>query len=355
MRAQTFIFSLLLLFILSCKDNSVDPETNVNDLFKKESNGDTPTHTIKNHKDIILAGTDDGVFKKSINKNEDWHFIGLSIDSAKISDIVILDDSQYLALGYANNPLKNPNKIYRTSNEGNTWKEDTSTAISAVKDYGIYYIEKNPNNPDEIYTYRGYIIKSVDGGNTWNLVYDGGIQPYFLSIDPYHPNQIWTGGSTHIFTPWLAKSSDSGANWTYLHKEIPSGDADMHDVILHPDDSDKVLAGLSGPVDISHRIIRSTDGGENWEVVSEAELYPRTFEHSVRDPKTIYVSGSRLSMKSPLMFAFTNDFGNAWEFIEWEDGPTNVGVYDMLSVMEDGKEVLYFATTKGLYSYTFEE
>lgn len=61
--------------------------------------------------------------------------------------------------------------------------------------------------------------------------------------------------------------------------------------------------------------------------------------HSPRNLLIIYASGSNTTGK--LFVLVSADFGDTWQTIEMEDGPTGI------------REVLYFGTNNGVYSYTF--
>ncbi|MDZ7704111.1 MAG: hypothetical protein U5L04_06465 [Trueperaceae bacterium] len=51
----------------------------------------------------------------------------------------------------------------------------------------------------------------------------------------------------------------------------------------------------------------------------------------------------------------SSDFGESWQTVEYEDGPTGIRVNDMVSLEVNGREVLYFGTNQGVYSYWFED
>lgn len=99
-------------------------------------------------------------------------------------------------------------------------------------------------------------------------------------------------------------------------------------------------------------IRKSTNNGETWSTVFD-EAGILTLAHSTRNPETVYASG--INSQGRLFFNASGDFGDTWQTVEFEDSPDQIHVNDMVSLNEDGAEVLYFATNKGVYSYTFEE
>ncbi|MEX0660899.1 MAG: hypothetical protein WEA58_06595 [Balneolaceae bacterium] len=142
--------------------------------------------------------------------------------------------------------------------------------------------------------------------------------------------------------------SNNGETWeriTILGNEEGTVEATVYDVTISSQNPEHVLAGLG--------IIRkSTNNGETWTTVyNEAGIY--TFTRSAGNPEVVYGSGENANGR--LVFVASNDFGDTWEMVEFEENvSTGLRVNDMVSVLQDGEEVLYFATNKGLYSYRFE-
>lgn len=121
--------------------------------------------------------------------------------------------------------------------------------------------------------------------------------------------------------------------------------------MTHPENPDKVLAGLGGAFASSNKVMKSTDGGESWRLVLE-NTGVHSFARSLVNPGRIYAGGRDASTK--LFFASTTDFGETWEKKIFEEGPSVVTTND-LAVMEiSGREVLFFATDHGLYSYSMD-
>jgi len=126
----------------------------------------------------------------------------------------------------------------------------------------------------------------------------------------------------------------------------------VFDIISRTENNDNLLVALSGAVSPSNIIRKSENGGESWNTVFEG-IGTRAMSQSIRDNQTVYASG--IISSSKLFFAVSFDFGDSWELVEYEQGPNNIVVNDMLSVMENDTEVLYFATNQGLYSFTFDK
>jgi photosystem II stability/assembly factor-like uncharacterized protein len=142
----------------------------------------------------------------------------------------------------------------------------------------------HPSNPDIIYigTGSGGLWKSINGGETWNPLFDrqqslGVGEPGALAIDPSNPNILYVGASNRINkgTPntvvtgptGLFKSTDEGYSWIRLGSDYPfgnSGNAEQFDeqninVVIVDPASPSILYLAS-----NRGVFRSIDGGVNW-------------------------------------------------------------------------------------------
>ncbi len=123
--------------------------------------------------------------------------------------------------------------IYKTSDTGKTW-----THVGLDESHHIARIVVHPTNPNiawvailgHLYTTnkeRG-IFKTMDGGKTWKqtLYINDSTGCIDLQIDPTHPEIIYTSSWTRTRSAWnftgcgeasgIYKSTDGGENWTVL-------------------------------------------------------------------------------------------------------------------------------------------
>jgi photosystem II stability/assembly factor-like uncharacterized protein len=124
-----------------------------------------------------------GVYKSTDN-GKSWKYLGLP-ESHHIGKIQLHptdDNTAWVAvLGH----LYSPNKergVYKTTDGGATWKQ----TLAIDDNTGVVDLDINPQNPNEVYAAAWYktrkawnfeesgktsgIYKSMDGGNTWNLI-----------------------------------------------------------------------------------------------------------------------------------------------------------------------------------------
>lgn len=172
--------------------------------------------------------------------------------------------------------------IYRTTDGGATWTEQRSGLPEGDlgrigldiyrRDGNIVYAQVEARPGSGVY-------RSVDRGETWEFMSDNNNRPMYYSmirIDPNDPERIYTGGSN------LFRSSDGGNNFTPdAASEVHS---DHHALWINPANSDHLILGGDGGVDISW------DRSDSWRQLRNLPL-AQFYEIGVdmRDP--YYVCG----------------------------------------------------------------
>ena len=105
----------------------------------------------------------------------------------------------------------------------------------------------------------GYIIKSVDGGNTWSEVHSATLTTQnILSIYAYNKDLIVAGGAAGV----ILKSTDGGQTWQDL-TETSTTAASILDIVIPPNRSKEVFIGTN-----NGRIFRSINSGDTFSRVA---------------------------------------------------------------------------------------
>ena len=103
---------------------------------------------------------------------------------------------------------------------------------------------------------RGAIFKSMNGGQNWNMVYDGkssffnsqGYYNNFISINPSNVNHVLAGGIE------LWQTNNGGNNWnSYSNMHV-----DQHHAVFAPSLNNIIYLANDGG------IYKSTNSGQNW-------------------------------------------------------------------------------------------
>jgi photosystem II stability/assembly factor-like uncharacterized protein len=121
----------------------------------------------------------------------------------------------------------------------------------------------------------GGIHKTVDGGTTWDPIFDG--QPVHsigdIAVAPSDPSTVWAGTGeacirSHISVgEGIFKSTDAGRTWARMGLERTGR---IGRIVIHPQNPDVVLACALGHAygpQPERGVFRTTDGGRNWERV----------------------------------------------------------------------------------------
>jgi photosystem II stability/assembly factor-like uncharacterized protein len=127
---------------------------------------------------------------------------------------------------------------------------------------------------------RGGIFKSTDYGKTWTHMNMHNNRPSYYSqirVDPNDENVIWTCGSPLAY-------SDDGGKTLAIGPEV-QGDThiDYHALWIDPNNSDHVLVGGDGGINITY------DRGKNWDIITHiglAQFYAITAD--MREPYYVY-------------------------------------------------------------------
>ncbi len=173
--------------------------------------------------------------------------------------------------------------IYRTIDGGNNW-ELISNGLPRVSDYNRIAFAQDPNEPEIVYavfaTYLGDglkgIYKTTNGGVSWqqlenpprlsstrmnSYLWSQGWYDNTIAINPFNSNQIYLGGVE------MVRSFDGGNTWEqfvygYPRYGEPVVHVDYHAIVFHPSKPGYIYVCNDGG------IWRTTDGGDTWNTLN---------------------------------------------------------------------------------------
>lgn len=230
-----------------------------------------------------------------------------------------------------------------------TWTAvNQTTPLSSVRG-DIYAV--NYQNPLTVFTNTGLgIAKTEDGGSTWTDQVEGltALQTFAIS-QADDKDVVWIGanGGLAKTTNFTAKSPD----W-----EFPitpdSGISAVKAVWVHPTDSNRVVAGLSGFISIS------TDGGATWNHASGAS-FMGTVEYIIPSPRDNQILYALYTNTSLTEDAYNGgvlksvDAGSTWTELNF---PTTLGNGALAVGVNNDEDVLYVGlgsggTETGVYTF----
>ncbi len=210
----------------------------------------------------------------------------------------------------------------------------------------------NPSNPNVMYAggVAGGVWKTTTAGASWTAMADllPNIAVNSLAIDPSNPNVIYAGTGEGYFNDdsvrgaGIFKSTDEGANWSYLTSTNTSDFHYVNDIVVSPTNNQRIYAGTGTGV------WRSTNGGTTWTRVLNPGVTGGCLDLAVRtDQPTDYLLASCGTFDFAAVYRNTNAAGaGAWTQVLAEFGmartslaiaPSNQAVmYAMASSIEGG-------------------
>lgn len=175
--------------------------------------------------------------------------------------------------------------LWKSSNGGVTW----NWLSASWTELGVNCIRIDPNNSETIYVgrgdYHGYIagsygiMKSTDGGNTWNEIFTssvGQIGVASILIDPTNSQTILAGtGDVNTFGD-LYRSTDGGQTWhgtslsdtDFLWPTLAASVPNSGAVRFYA-----VAGGVATSTNAASRIFSSDDHGQTWQQLA-SPIYP---------------------------------------------------------------------------------
>jgi photosystem II stability/assembly factor-like uncharacterized protein len=168
--------------------------------------------------------------------------------------------------------------IYKSNDGGETWSKitkgmpyDTENAATPrpenLLETGRNAIAIYPKDTNIVYALiehaNGGIYKSIDKGETWTRVADINANPrpmYFsqIRVDPNNDQRLWIAGVTTQY------SEDGGRTWSGNFARAPH--ADTHAIWIDPNDSNHIIIGNDGGINITY------DRGRTWDYANTVPL-----------------------------------------------------------------------------------
>jgi PKD repeat protein len=230
--------------------------------------------------------------------------------------------------------------LWKTTNGGASW----TTITDDLPVLGVSSIAIHPTNPDIIYIATGDgdgalslsafgatnagdtksigILKSIDGGTTWNTVLSAqqfeGFLIRKLIIDPLFPDYLFAATNLGVF-----RTSNAGINWTAPITEY------VMDIEFHPTNSDILYVSSYDP-NGNAQIFVSTDIGTTWTQTSNFSGINRIdIAVTPANPDAVDLVCSSSSTNGLHSLKYSIDQGQTWsQYFTGGAGANLLGWYD---------------------------
>jgi hypothetical protein len=215
---------------------------------------------------VMYVGAPDGGLWKSTNSGASWttntDFLGvigvsdLAIDSTKTSIM-------YLATGDIEGDRRSIG-VLKSTDGGTTWNT-TGLTWTATDNYKISKLLMNPNNPLNLLAATdGGVFRTIDGGVNWTS--PSTIEDFKdMEFKQGDPNTVYASGTA------IWKSTDNGVNWTKITSGLPTSNVVRIALGVTRQNGNYVYA-LIGRSDNNGLlgVYRSTDSGTSWTTQANA-------------------------------------------------------------------------------------
>lgn len=255
--------------------------------------------------------------------------------------------------------------IVKSTDGGETWVAKMN-GIPELENMEFRGFTIDPNNSDIVYCggnyspdssdshlAKGFIFKTVDGGENWTQILECGALVRWIRIDPTNTDVIYA--STGIFDrkaveqEGVLKSTDGGQTWFNINNGLTC--LAIGGLFMHPNDPKTLfaVAGQGGgdfvtyPTDEHGYIFKTANGGENWDLIYGPDEYSAITAVAISpsNPDIIYAdSGVEFMLKS-------TDGGNTW--IKYDNGPADetAGWPIGLAIHPTNSDIVYVDAYKG--------
>lgn len=245
-----------------------------------------------------------GVVLKTTNGGTDWQSTTLSSNSYLFSVTFTDADNGYIA-GCLNGG--SAGAIFRTTDGGGNW---TSSSFSNT--WGLYDVEFATPQLGYACGWMGKIYKTTDGGDNWSGLTSGTSSVLrWMSVVNADTGYI-VGGSNWNATNQLYKMVD-GNTWSHVYDFGSTVISGIHFF----DENTGIVGGGNG----SEQILKTTDGGESWQV---KHTQPGGLLQSIyfEEDGTGWACGNNGRVIT------TTDFGETWEAVpSTSPAPTLLGIH----------------------------
>ncbi|MFA5990647.1 MAG: hypothetical protein WC794_00165 [Candidatus Doudnabacteria bacterium] len=158
-----------------------------------------------------------------------------------------------------------PGGVLKSVNGGADWQFANRIASSTTVSLAGLNIAKlsfSPQNRETLFmgSYTGGLYKSEDSGGSWKNILSK-IYVYDFVISPYDVKTIYVAGF-YADHGRVLKTTDGGASWNQVYNEESAANA-VRAIAINPNNPSQLVIGMT-----SGSVVKSADGGMSWQLAN---------------------------------------------------------------------------------------
>jgi photosystem II stability/assembly factor-like uncharacterized protein len=241
--------------------------------------------------------------------------------------------------------------VYKTLNGGSDWKtaDVLKTGTGSIATTYISKLGFDPSNSQTVYagSYSSGLYKSEDSAATWTNILSN-IEVYDFAVDQQNTKIIYVAGF-YGTAGRVVKTTDGGASWNEIYHEGSSLNP-VRTVALNPQNPNQVVIGTT-----SGSFIKSSDGGISWQLVNnfndqinqvlwQSNVYVLLKDNGLFEYPDISATSTELTK------TLRNTFNSgAIDYIDYARSSSSIGTYHQVYADPFTPSLIYLTTDKGLY------
>lgn len=208
----------------------------------------------------IYVGAPSGGFWKTTTGGNSWATTTDQLASIGVSDIVIDNINPeiiYIATGDGDGASTYSSGILKSTDGGTTW--NTTGSSHNITDHVTYrkLIQNPENNNILIAASNNGVYKTTDAGASWSLVTQGVCKD--VCFKPGNPSVVYVAEQQQIL-----KSTDSGNSFSPIANSIDYGSVSRIALAVTPANPEIIYALCSGNDGGFYGVYKSTNSGSTW-------------------------------------------------------------------------------------------